>query len=350
VGFVLALVLAAGAAPAAGADSGVEGVSFTATIDGRPLAEIDANEPLPLQSDGVVELDVVVRNATDADIRVRSVHLEGTVLRLSFFSYETRVDLDVPAGQEADRSVVFDAVDLDGQATGLLPAALTLLDDERQVLASDDLAVDVQGSLRSVYGIFGLLVAAITVLLLVGAFTRLAAHRLPSNRWSRAVRFGAGGIGLGLTAVFTLSALRLLTPSAQSSLSVVVLVGSAFAVFGYLTPNPVRARPADILDGPGADAGEGVREVDDTLVLAGTGADASSRDTDWSGKGSGGSVTDARSTVFRGGDLPEVPLDLTAAERTAAVPAEPAARADGRGTLPRDGDLPPVPTRRETDG
>lgn len=85
---------------------------------------------------------------------------------------------------------------------------------------------------------FGLAVAGLTALLLAAALIRLAARRLPANRWNRATRFGVPGLGVGLTLTFTISALRIASPSPGVWLTLVVLGGVIGFVFGFLTPGP----------------------------------------------------------------------------------------------------------------
>jgi hypothetical protein len=230
------LALALTASPAAAAD-GSE-VSFTGSLDDRSLSSIDANSPAELDPEEGTVLSVEVRNGTDEVVEVRSVRLSATVLGLAFMNYTTRIDLAVEPGDTGTRTFALDLGDLGGQARGLLPGSVELLDADRQVVAGQDVPLDVQGSLRSVYGVFGLGIGAITALLFLSLLVRLGAGRLPVNRWSRAWRFAIPGIGLGLTTSLTLSVLRLALPSRTLSLALVVagvLVGLAI---GYLTPAP----------------------------------------------------------------------------------------------------------------
>jgi hypothetical protein len=211
---------------------------LTATINGRPVDRIDGNRPLRLLPSAGAVVKVQVLNKTDVPLTVRLVRLHGKVMGLTFYTYDTLVDMHIGPGQTDEREFLVDLSDLRGQATGLLPGQLTLLDDRRKVVASDAFPVDVRGSMGSVYGVFGLLVAAITGLLLVAALVRLAAHRLPLNRWSRAMRFAIPGIGIGLVLTFSLSAFRVFTPSVGMWLPLVLLGGAAGFVVGYLTPTP----------------------------------------------------------------------------------------------------------------
>jgi hypothetical protein len=214
-------------------------VEFRAKLNGRDESTIDQNEPLRLYPDRLVRVDLSVTNRATEPVTVRSANLNGRVMGLTFFAFETRIDLVVPPGATETRSFGFELVGLKGQATGLLPAHLDLLDTHRHVIAGKGFPTRVVGSITSVYGIFGLLVAAITALLLAGALIRLATHRLPANRWQRGVRFGVPGIGLGLFLTFSLSAFNVLLPKPSSWLAIVLVCGAGLFVFGYITPTPV---------------------------------------------------------------------------------------------------------------
>ncbi len=198
-------------------------------VDGKQFS-LDPDEP--------TEIQLTVQNGSSSEVQVRTVRLSGTALGLTFFSYDTSVALTVPAGDSATQSFSLDLSDLSNQVTGLLPARIALLDADREVLAESEATADVGGSLVSVYGLFGIAVLFMTVLSLGAAFYALAKQRLPPNRWRRALRFLPGGVGAGLTAVITLSVLRLVAPAPVAEIPLVLaFAGVAFAL-GYLTPSP----------------------------------------------------------------------------------------------------------------
>jgi hypothetical protein len=228
-----ALVLAA---PAGAADDGR--VSFSGTVNGQDIERIDAGDPVRLDPDQGVEFELQVRNGTDAEVTVRSVRFDARVVGLVFFTYTTRVDLVVPPGDTGERAFTVDIGDLGGQARGLLPAQVSLLSQTRDVVSSRDVATDVDGSLRSVYAVFGLAVLAMTGLILTGLLLRLSRGALPANRWQRAAAFATPGVGIGLTLTFTLSTLRLVLPSAAFWVPLVVGGAAAGLVAGWLTPAP----------------------------------------------------------------------------------------------------------------
>ena len=222
-----------------------EEVRFSAQVNERDVSQVDANQPLVLTPLRGADVSVRVRNDGSEELRVDSVRLESRVLGLAFVTYTTRVDMVVPPGDEQDRRFQIDTGDLAAQATGLLPGTLSLW-GSGELVAQEDLAVDVRGSLTSLYGVFGLAVAATTVLLLVAGLYRLATHQLSGNRWLRATRFAVPAAGLGLTLTFTLSALGLLMPSPTASLGFVAAGTAVGLLLGYLTPDPrVRDRSED---------------------------------------------------------------------------------------------------------
>ena len=242
------LLVAVAAALPVGTARADSGVVVVASVDGHAVADADANNPLVLHPADDTLVRVEVANHGSSPVEVRSVRLRAKVLGLAFFSYTTRVDLTVAPGSTGTRTFALDLSDLDGQATGLLPAEVDALAPGHTVLASQRATVDVKGKLLSVYGVFGLAVAGIVLLLLVTLGLRLVRRTLPDSRWSRASLFAVPGLGLGLVAVFTLGALRVLVPAQGTAL--VLLAGGTVVglVLGYLTPAPGDEADRDELD------------------------------------------------------------------------------------------------------
>ncbi|HEV7977394.1 hypothetical protein [Amycolatopsis sp.] len=234
-----------GASPAVAAGSG-EALKIAVTIDGQNIGDntvaVEPGEP--------VELAVTAINNGSSSIRVRSVRLSGVALALTFFSYDIMVPFDVPAGGRATRTLELDLAALNGQAIGLLPASVELLDSQRETLGSASTVTDVRGSIWSVYGVFGLAMLVLTVLAWAGALLALARHRLSPNRWRRALRFLPAGVGTGLVAVVTLSVLRLVPPEPVVEIPVVLGAAAIALLLGYLTPHPA---PESVVDAPDDD-------------------------------------------------------------------------------------------------
>jgi len=214
-----------GALPASAASGQL---AVTASIDGQEIggATVPVNPAKP------VKLVVTANNSGASTVRVRSVKLSGVALALTFYSYDTR-------------TFILDLGDLAGQATGLLPSSVELLDGQRATLGEATTVADVRGSFWSVYGVFGLAMLVLTILAWLTALLALARHRLPPNRGRRGLRFLPAGFGTGLVAVITLSVLRLVPP--EPAIEIPVVLGAAAIAFllGYLTPHPA-PRPAPL--------------------------------------------------------------------------------------------------------
>jgi hypothetical protein len=228
-----------GAPPASAADSGSLGVQVS--IDRRPIADAT----VPIDPANQVELQVVATNPGTAPVKVRSVRFAGVALALTFFAYDTTAPFEVPARGTVTRTFVLDLGDLTGQATGLLPSSVELLDAQRGTLGEATTVADVRGSFWSVYGVFGLAMLVLTILAWVTALLALARHRLAPNRWRRGLRFLPAGFGTGLVAVISLSVLRLVPP--EPAIEIPVVLGAAAIAFllGYLTPHPAPPAVAD---------------------------------------------------------------------------------------------------------
>ncbi|HXW32551.1 MAG TPA: hypothetical protein VEJ21_05600 [Acidimicrobiales bacterium] len=221
------------------APAGTGRVVLAASIDGHALSRTGESRPLRLEPDRPATVTLAVTDNGTRPVTVSTVVLDGKVIGLTFFSYETSVALLVPAHSRDTLSYSLDLSALTGQATGLVPASLTLLGPSRNVLAGQTTTVDVRGSLISVYGLFGLAALVLTVLAVLGVLAAAAWHRLPANRLLRALRFVPAGVGVGLVLVFALSAFRVWAPSNGHSLVLVlVCLAVAFGV-GFLSPTPL---------------------------------------------------------------------------------------------------------------
>ncbi|GGP62280.1 hypothetical protein GCM10010185_38330 [Saccharothrix coeruleofusca] len=209
-------------------------VTMNATVDGAPVGA----DVLVLAPGGSSRISVTVHNGTAATRYVKTIRLSGTALALPFFSYDTTIPFEVPAGRSVTRGFVLDLAQLGGQATGLLPARLQVLDANRDVIAAVSATADVRGSTWSVYGLFGLALAVLAALAWAAALLALARQRLPASRWRRALRFLPAGVGSGLAAVVLLSALRVVTPTPVAEAVLVLGCAAVALVLGALTPPP----------------------------------------------------------------------------------------------------------------
>jgi hypothetical protein len=241
VAALFAVPLVLGLAPAVASAAGSDSVSVIATVAGSPIAHTSSEHPVQLEPGRHTSVHLLVTNPTSTRVVVQSVEIKGTVVGLDFYSFDTSVDLDVAAHSTARLGFVLDTRPLSGQATGLIPGSLTLLDSNGNVVASQSMVTNVHGSLISVYGLFGLAVLVLTGLAIADVLLAMARHRMSANRWRRGLRFMTPGIGLGFVLVFTMSALGLWTPTADTWFPVCAIFAAAFFVGGYLTPTPLDA-------------------------------------------------------------------------------------------------------------
>ena len=232
----LAVLAAVGAhAPLAGA---ADSVVFTAAVNGQSAALSSDAHPAQLFPDKPADVRITVANHGASTVRIATVRFEGQVLSLPLFSYDTAVNLVVPAGRTKSLSFPLVLTSVGSQATGLVVASVTLLRADGAGIAAQSLVTNVHGSLDSVYGLFGLVVLVLTVLSLATALVALVRHTLPQNRWLRGVRFLIPGFGVGLILTFTLSAFHVFTPGPGHWLPLLIVPSVTGLALGFLTPAP----------------------------------------------------------------------------------------------------------------
>jgi len=216
----------------------VNGVVFSAVVNGQPAAQSSDAHPAQLYPTRSADVRITASNHSGSTLHIATVRFEGQVLDLPLFSYDTAVDLVVPPG--GTKSLTFPLVltGVGSQATGLLVASVTLLGPNGASIASQSLVTNVHGSLSSLYGIFGLVVLVLTVSSLALAFLAMARHTLPQNRWLRGLRFLAPGFGIGLVLTFTLSAFHVFTPGPGHWLPLLIVPSATGLALGFLTPAP----------------------------------------------------------------------------------------------------------------
>ncbi len=248
---VAVAVLAAGALsafPSAAIAGAAGSTSVSATINGQAVSGPDQKHPIPLDPQGTAQVTVRIANNGADPVSVRRIELSGRVVGLTFFSFDTSVNLTVAPGTSSQLAYTLDLTGLDGQATGLIPSSLSLYGVDRKVISSHEFVSDVRGSLRSVYGLFGLALLILTLLALADVALSIARHRMPANRARRGLRTMTPGIGIGLVLVFTLSALRVWVPSPGHWLVVAAVFAVGFFVLGYLSPSPTGPDDEDATD------------------------------------------------------------------------------------------------------
>lgn len=266
---VLAVLLVAVfvAVPAQSASADPTGLDWSISINGRDLDSVTRTDPLQLGTSDSARVQLDVDNGTGEELRIRSVRIEGRVIGMTFFSYTTRLDIVVPAGEQTQRRFDIDISDLSRQATGLLPTSAVLIGPDREVVADKSFPVDVRGSAVSIYGAFGLAMAGITAVVLAGLLLAIHRRQLPTNRWQRGLRFLPSGLGIGVVLTFTLSALRLLVPNAWWWLPILLLFGGGAFLLGYFLPlgSGDEQPPESDSDSPDEDPGDEQAELSELL-------------------------------------------------------------------------------------
>jgi hypothetical protein len=234
-------------------------IEIDASIDAVALDDADASSPLPLSTEES-ELVMVMTNTSDEAQEVRYLRLEGEMVGLTFLTYTTRVAVELEPGEQRSVTVPLDFFDIDSQAHGYLRAKLALYapGTDRELLGTDDFAVDVRGSVTSTMALFALLLLLVTAMSLIVNLTGLARRTLPPNRFRRALRFAASGLGIGLLLTVAFSVLRVFPLPSVAWWPLVVLPTVAGFVAGYLAPGAQDDIDEEELDD--------LRELDETLA------------------------------------------------------------------------------------
>ena len=234
---VLVMMAALGLrAPVASASA--SDVTFTAAVNGQPVVTSSDAHPAQLYPSRFVEVRITVTNNGTSTLTISSMRLEGQVLALPLFSYDTAVDLVVPPSATKSLSFPFSVSGVGSQATGLVVSTLSLYGPSGAVVASQPLVANVHGSLHSIYGLFGLAVLVLTASSLGLALLAMARHTLSQNRWVRGIRFLIPGFGIGLVLTFTLAAFGIFTAGPGHWLPLLIVTSGAGFAIGYLTPAP----------------------------------------------------------------------------------------------------------------
>ena len=255
----LAAVLAAAFVLGACGSESSDAIEIDASIDGIALDDADASDPLPLSTEES-ELVMVMTNTSDEPQAVRYLRLEGEMVGLTFLTYTTRVAVELAPGEQRSVTVPLDFFDIDSQAHGYLRAKLALYapGSDRELLGTDDFAVDVRGSVTSTMALFALLLLIVTVASLAINLSGMARRTLPPNRFRRALRFAASGLGVGLLLTVAFSVLRVFPLPSVAWWPLLVIPTAVAFVAGYLAPGA-----SDEFDEQEL---EDLRELDETLA------------------------------------------------------------------------------------
>ena len=157
-------------------------VTFTAVLNGVAAATSTDARPAQVYASSPAMVRITVHNSGASPVEVATIRLEGAVLNLPLFSYDSTVDLTVPPRKTESLTFPVSTQGIGSQATGLVSATLTAIATNGTALTADTIVTNVHGSLRSIYGLFGLAVLVLTISSLVLALVAMARHNLASNR------------------------------------------------------------------------------------------------------------------------------------------------------------------------
>lgn len=220
-------------------------VRVDAMIDGRPLAEATAGNPVPLYPERESVLSLELENVSDRPVEVRRVRLEGDVLSIDFLTYDVRVRTALAPGARRTLEVPLDFFDLERQANGYLRAHVRLYDGDRNRVSDNEFALDVRGSMLSTMGVFAITLIVLTAASAIRAVRDAKRRRLPPNRFQRGLRFMLPGLGLGLLLSVGFSVLRVFPLPALGWIPLTLAPTIAGFAIGYLVTKGPDDEPAE---------------------------------------------------------------------------------------------------------
>lgn len=242
--FVLGLAAGAvavlGLAGPAGAQDAGSDLSITARIDGRDIATADSDDPIPLDPEVLIPIQVTIRNEGEQVERIRYVRLEGKALGLTFLTYDLGVRAVLGPNDRTEVDTVLDFFDLESQATGYLGTSIRVYDEAGFLLGEERFVVDVLGRPSSTLGSFAIIVLALAVFSTSVIVINTVRRRLPANRFVRACQFAMAGSALGITLSLGVSIMRIGFAEVDDWVRIVLTPTTIAFVIGYLAPGPLQ--------------------------------------------------------------------------------------------------------------
>lgn len=213
-------------------------LTLNGEINGEPLSGANRTSPLTIDPELPVVVEVTIDNPTSTDAEVRHLRLEGEVLGMRFAHANTQVDFAVPANGSRTYAAEIDFFDLSEQIKGHTSARLGAYDDDRELLASDDFFIDVDGDWTSTLAITFFQVLAFAALSLAANWLGLLRHRLPANRFVRGLRFAATGLSAAVAILLIASLIGLWLPPGAVWIPVLIIATLGSFLLGYVSPGP----------------------------------------------------------------------------------------------------------------
>ncbi len=223
----------------------VSALRIEVELAGKKLVE---GEETPVKVDAAVPTLFRIRaeNRGTDPVELTGLRFEGKVMGVPVFRCDVVSAAVVPPGETLETSFEIEAACLKDQATGLVPAVVTVYGSGRVPIARWAVALDIAGSLKSIYGLTGVFVVTVSVLALASLLSALIRQRLPRNRFSRALRFTTVGMGLGFSLVFVLASTAVLLPDAENWIPLVAIPTIVSTIGGFLSPTPSRPQMPEV--------------------------------------------------------------------------------------------------------
>jgi hypothetical protein len=228
-------------------------LQMRAEVNGRVARDRAGEQPIRLEPKHIVPLHIVVKNVGDEPADIQHVRLDGEALGLQFLTYDVNVDERIPPGRTRVLDVPLDLYDVAGQATGYLPAAISLYDGKRNKVAEQKFVVDVRGNGTSTLGIFAIALLALAILSVGTLVYKTVRRQLPRNRAVRGLQFMLAGSAVGLTLALGLPILRFTAIQPDGWIPLALGPMAIGFAIGYLAPGPLsysieEAREDELLD------------------------------------------------------------------------------------------------------
>jgi hypothetical protein len=233
------------APPAASAQSSSI-IEVETSIGGRAVASADSTDPIRIEPDEQIPLELTIRNMGDQAEDVRYVRLEGKALGLTFLTYDLGVRATLQPGEQATVQTELDFFDLGSQATGYLGTSLRVYDTERRLLGEQAFVIDVRGKATSTLGLFAFVVIGIAAFSVFVLTMNTLRRRLAANRFVRGLQFGIAGSAIGVTLSLGVSILRLAFAEVEAWVPLVMVPTVVAFALGYVAPGPLSRSIRDV--------------------------------------------------------------------------------------------------------
>jgi hypothetical protein len=230
----------------ANAQQSSDPIEIEATMAERDLADADSTDPVEIQPQEEVPLQLTMRNTSDESVTVRYVRLEGKALGLTFLTYDLGVRTTLQPGEQTTLDTNLDFFDLESQATGYLGTSLRVYDPERRLLGSEDFVVDVRGNATSTLGLFAVVVLGVAIFSTTVLVLNTLRRRLPSNRFVRGTQFAIAGGAIGITLALGLAVMRITFADVEAWVPLVFVPTLVAFVVGYIAPGPLSRSIRDV--------------------------------------------------------------------------------------------------------